>query len=75
MSEVIGKAPGSMPAIAQDDPDGHITATRRLLRRLRGIMAASGSAQERLDRWPWPTPNRIPISPIARKPERRSITR
>ena len=45
-----GKAPESTPAIAQDDPDGHVTATRRLLRRLRGIMAGSGSAQERLDR-------------------------
>jgi phosphotransferase system enzyme I (PtsP) len=54
MSEVIGNAPGntpgSSPAIAQDDPNGHVTATRRLLRRLRGIMAGSGSAQERLDR-------------------------
>ncbi|HEX3863035.1 MAG TPA: phosphoenolpyruvate--protein phosphotransferase [Stellaceae bacterium] len=30
--------------------DGHVTATRRLLRRLRNIMAGSGSAQERLDR-------------------------
>ena len=59
MSEVIGNAPGSppgsTPAIAPhdpngDDPNGHVTATRRLLRRLRGIMAGSGSAQERLDR-------------------------
>src|SRR5437868_13963550 len=29
---------------------GQVTAIRRLLRRLRGIMAGSGSAQERLDR-------------------------
>src|SRR5438552_769852 len=54
MSEVIGNpprsTPGSTPAIAQANPDGHVTATRRLLRRLRGIMAGSGSAQERLDR-------------------------
>src|SRR5881227_3343737 len=54
MSEVIGNpprsTPGSTPAIAQASADGHVTATRRLLRRLRGIMAASESAQERLDR-------------------------
>jgi phosphotransferase system, enzyme I, PtsP len=41
MSEVIGSVPAET---------GHVTATRRLLRRLRGIMAGSGSAQERLDR-------------------------
>src|SRR6202045_4282340 len=29
---------------------GHATGTRRLLRRLRDVMAASGTAQERLDR-------------------------
>ena len=54
MSEVVGNpprsTPGSTPAIPQDSPNGHVTATRRLLRRLRGIMAGSGSAQERLDR-------------------------
>src|SRR3954453_14083248 len=54
MSDVIGGAPGGNPpgppAIAPDTSDGHVTATRRLLRRLRGIMAGSGSAQERLDR-------------------------
>src|SRR5690349_19832172 len=54
MSEVIGNPPGSPPggppAAAQSNSDGHVTATRRLLRRLRGIMAGSGSAQERLDR-------------------------
>jgi len=57
MSEVIGKAPASTPASAPGAPasapdksDLHVTATRRLLRRLRGIMADPGSAQERLDR-------------------------
>ena len=50
MSEVIGNAPGSTPGLAPDNSAGHVTATRRLLRRLRGIMAGSGSAQERLDR-------------------------
>src|SRR5258708_18864790 len=53
MSEGIGNparsTPGSSPGIPQDNPNGHVTATRRLLRRLRGIMAGSGSAQERLD--------------------------
>ncbi|MBV8888071.1 MAG: phosphoenolpyruvate--protein phosphotransferase [Alphaproteobacteria bacterium] len=32
------------------DALGHVTGTRRLLRRLRDIMAGSGTAQERLDR-------------------------
>jgi phosphotransferase system, enzyme I, PtsP len=50
MSEVIGNPPASIPAPAADKSDGHVTATRRLLRRLRDIMAGSGSAQERLDR-------------------------
>src|SRR6266481_8450590 len=54
MSEVIGNpprsAPGGTPGTAQANPAGHVTATRRLLRRLRGIMAGSGTAQERLDR-------------------------
>ena len=64
MSEVIGSAPGTTPAgttpagttpagttpAASDSSEGHASATRRLLRRLRGIMAGSGSAQERLDR-------------------------
>ena len=57
MSEVIGNAaqgtpastPASTPQAAADNPSGHATATRRLLRRLRGIMAGSGSAQLRLD--------------------------
>jgi phosphotransferase system enzyme I (PtsP) len=35
---------------ARDEASGHVTATRRLLRRLRSIMAGEGSAQERLDR-------------------------
>jgi phosphotransferase system enzyme I (PtsP) len=50
MSEVIDGASGSAPPVAPDSPGGHVTATRRLLRRLRAIMAGSGSAQERLDR-------------------------
>ena len=44
MSEVIGNTPpgsppANPPAVAHDNPDQHVTATRRLLRRLRGIMA------------------------------------
>jgi phosphotransferase system enzyme I (PtsP) len=54
MSEVIGRPPAGIPADAaagaSDRADGHVTATRRLLRRLRGIMAGSEAAQERLDR-------------------------
>src|SRR5437763_10834938 len=54
MSEVIGRSPASMPvgaaAVASDKADDHVSATRRLLRRLRGIMAGSEAAQERLDR-------------------------
>src|SRR5689334_9746222 len=54
MSEVIGNPPGNPPGgppgAAQSNSDGHVTATRRLLRRLRGIMAGSEAAQERLDR-------------------------
>jgi phosphotransferase system enzyme I (PtsP) len=57
MSEVIGSAPpgttsggATTPATAPDHAPGHASATRRLLRRLRGIMAGSGGAQERLDR-------------------------
>ena len=45
MSEVGGNPPGGSPESSLE----HVTATRRLLRRLRGIMAGSGSAQERLD--------------------------
>jgi len=47
MSEVIGNPPASA---APEGPGGHASATRRLLRRLRTIMAGSASAQERLDR-------------------------
>ena len=55
MTEIIinlppGVTPGNPPVTAPDNSDGHVTAIRRLLRRLRGIMARSGSAQERLDR-------------------------
>jgi phosphotransferase system enzyme I (PtsP) len=46
MSDAVGNPPGDGPGGSL----GHVTATRRLLRRLRGIMAGSGSAQERLDR-------------------------
>ena len=53
MSEVIGTAAESRPvgtsSAASDGPEGQASATRRLLRRLRGIMAGSGSAQQRLD--------------------------
>jgi phosphotransferase system enzyme I (PtsP) len=42
----VGNAPGA----SQGSSAEHVTAIRRLLRRLRGIMAGSGGAQERLDR-------------------------
>src|ERR1700682_2041596 len=42
-------APGPSPASSQQQIPGS-AATRRLLRRLRDVMAGSGSAQERLDR-------------------------
>src|SRR5213082_1037300 len=45
MSEV-----GNPPGAPQGSSAEHVTAIRRLLRRLRGIMAGSASAQERLDR-------------------------
>jgi phosphotransferase system enzyme I (PtsP) len=41
---------GNPPGASQGSSTEHVTAIRRLLRRLRGIMAGSGSAQERLDR-------------------------
>ncbi len=53
MSEVIAnpaEAAAASASPASDGEAGHVSATRRLLRRLRGIMAGSGSAQERLDR-------------------------
>jgi phosphotransferase system enzyme I (PtsP) len=46
----VGNAPGAPPGGSPSNSTGHVTAIRRLLRRLRGIMAGSGSAQERLDR-------------------------
>jgi phosphotransferase system, enzyme I, PtsP len=46
----VGNAPGAPPGSSPSNSTGHVTAIRRLLRRLRGIMAGSGSAQERLDR-------------------------
>jgi phosphotransferase system, enzyme I, PtsP len=53
MSEVIGDAPANAapdpPRPASQDDIGHAVTTRRLLRRLRAIMAGSGSAQQRLD--------------------------
>ena len=49
MSEVVASPPATASAGAAET-GGHVTATRRLLRRLRGIMAVSESAQERLDR-------------------------
>ncbi|MGE5268408.1 MAG: phosphoenolpyruvate-utilizing N-terminal domain-containing protein, partial [Thiohalocapsa sp.] len=49
MSDVIGAPPAGVGVII-DGADTHLTATRRLLRRLRAIMAGSASAQERLDR-------------------------
>jgi len=42
----VGPAAGPSPSANA----GHATGTRRLLRRLRDVMAASGTAQERLDR-------------------------
>ncbi len=48
-----GPRPGSPAANAVGAPSAagpHVTGTRRLLRRLRDVMAASGTAQERLDR-------------------------
>ena len=56
MSEVIGSARGERPGAAPlgpsaaDKSNGHVTETHRLLRRLRGVMAGSDSAQQRLDR-------------------------
>src|SRR5438552_9304233 len=46
----VGNAPGASPGISPSHSAGQVTAIRRLLRRLRGIMAGSASAQERLDR-------------------------
>ena len=49
MSEVVG-IPAENAAPGDDDGETQLSATRRLLRRLRSIMAGSGTAQERLDR-------------------------
>jgi phosphotransferase system enzyme I (PtsP) len=54
MSEIAEERPiestGSAVAPAPRPPPDPVATTRRLLRRLRGIMAGSGAAQERLDR-------------------------
>jgi phosphotransferase system enzyme I (PtsP) len=50
MSEVVVNDPANAPETSADEPGAHASATRRLLRRLRSIMAGSASAQERLDR-------------------------
>jgi phosphotransferase system, enzyme I, PtsP len=52
MSDVIGDRPAEVatpPRPAAVDPLGQTGATRRLLRRLRAIMAGLGSAQQRLN--------------------------
>src|SRR5438874_9089389 len=46
----IENPPGAPQGSSPRNSMGHVTAIRRLLGRLRGIMAGSGSAQERLDR-------------------------
>jgi phosphotransferase system enzyme I (PtsP) len=45
-----GSLSGSSPASTASGASPQLTGTRRLLRRLRDVMAASGTAQERLDR-------------------------
>ena len=50
MSEVVVNAPAAASGSSPAEPVRHVTANRRLLRRLRAIMAGSGTAQERLDR-------------------------
>ncbi|HWD57509.1 MAG TPA: phosphoenolpyruvate--protein phosphotransferase [Stellaceae bacterium] len=63
MNEIPASPPAAAPATSPGSPSGplpgsapggvaatHVTGTRRLLRRLRDVMAAPGSAQERLDR-------------------------
>jgi phosphotransferase system enzyme I (PtsP) len=47
---LTGNAPITTAANAPVAPGGQATGTRRLLRRLRDVMAGSGTAQERLDR-------------------------
>jgi phosphotransferase system enzyme I (PtsP) len=62
MNEIPGNPSAAAPATSPDGPPGSrlgsspatipasATGTRRLLRRLRDVMAAAGTAQERLDR-------------------------
>jgi phosphotransferase system, enzyme I, PtsP len=60
MNDIPGSPPATAPATSPAGPTGPrpgnlpanapITGTRRLLRRLRDVMAAAGTAQERLDR-------------------------
>jgi phosphotransferase system enzyme I (PtsP) len=61
MNEIPGSTPAAAPATSPGGPpgprpgsvppnSGAATGTRRLLRRLRDVMAAPGTAQERLDR-------------------------
>jgi len=60
MNDIPGSPPAAAPATSPGGPPGPrpgtspagtaATGTRRLLRRLRDVMAASGTAQERLDR-------------------------
>jgi phosphotransferase system enzyme I (PtsP) len=47
---LAGNAPITTATNAPASPGGQATGTRRLLRRLRDVMAGSGTAQERLDR-------------------------
>jgi phosphotransferase system, enzyme I, PtsP len=52
MSDVIGERPSeaaALPRLATHELAGPAGATRRLLRRLRAIMAGAGGAQQRLD--------------------------
>jgi phosphotransferase system enzyme I (PtsP) len=60
MNDIPGSSPAAAPATSPAGPPGlrpgtapanaPVTGTRRLLRRLRDVMAAAGTAQERLDR-------------------------
>src|ERR1041385_5394628 len=50
MSEVIVNPPAAGSESSPAEAGEHVSAIRRLLRRLRSIMAGSATAQERLDR-------------------------
>jgi phosphotransferase system, enzyme I, PtsP len=50
MSEVIANPPATPAGGSPAEAGEHVTAVRRLLRRLRSIMAGSATAQERLER-------------------------